>query len=193
MYLGKITLRLGVFMLLALPVVQCWAADDPQKDKVKKPAPAISDKKNADKKAAADKVAAEKAVDKKANALATPQAQSDTSTTEKPVHVLVVAVASDQLSLDVTTASSTVCDLNAACNIHLIVADNVVKDQLKQFHKGDHIQVVYSTDANKKLVLGHPASTRYLLIRCRDCGCCLGQRLCVFCCTSSSAALSRHN
>lgn len=74
-------------------------------------------------------------------------ARGDTTATEKPLHVLVVAVASDQLSLDVTGASSTACDLNAICNVmHLIVTDNVVKDQLKQLRKGDHIQIVYSTE-----------------------------------------------
>jgi len=74
-------------------------------------------------------------------------AWGDTTTTEKPLHVLVVAVASDQLSLDVTTAASLACEVNAACNVmHLIVTDNVVKDQLKQLHKGDHIQIVYSAE-----------------------------------------------
>jgi hypothetical protein len=28
----------------------------------------------------------------------------------------------------------------------LIVTDNVVRDRLKQLHKGDHIQIVYSTE-----------------------------------------------
>jgi hypothetical protein len=73
-------------------------------------------------------------------------AWGDASTAEPPVHVVVVAVASDQLSLDVTTAASTACDLNMACRMHLVVSDNTVKDQLKQLHKGDHIQIVYSTE-----------------------------------------------
>jgi hypothetical protein len=87
-------------------------------------------------------------------------AWGDTSATEKPVHVVVVAVASDQLSLDVTTAASTVCDINMACRMHLSVTDNTVKDQLKQLHKGDHIQIVYSTETKTPVDTKTPADAK---------------------------------
>ncbi len=88
-------------------------------------------------------------------------AWGDATTTEKPVHVVVVAVASDQLSLDVTTASSPDCDVNALCKVmHLTVSDNVVKDQLKQLHKGDHIQIVYSTEKGTPAETKNPADAK---------------------------------
>ncbi len=89
-----------------------------------------------------------------------PPAWGDAATTAKPVHVLVVAVADDQLSMDVTSSASLACELNAACNVmHLSVTDNVVKDQLKQLHKGDHIQIVYSATANSST----DAKSQYVL------------------------------
>jgi hypothetical protein len=80
----------------------------------------------------------------------------------RPWHVSVDSVSSDQLSLDVTALYPSVSDktttiLGAVCatqeitckKLHLIVQDSVVKDQLKQLHPGDHIQVVYTTDTTK--------------------------------------------
>jgi hypothetical protein len=114
-----------------------------------------------------------------------PTAWADASATDK-CHAKVVAVANDQMSLDVTLQppkdpNSTDCKLarvkkadaastNAAAtgtsttsqsgctagsdapcdNItHLLVTDNLVKDQLKQLHKGDHIQIVYYSEEKK--------------------------------------------
>jgi hypothetical protein len=80
----------------------------------------------------------------------------------RPWHVSVDSVSSDQLSLDVTALYPSVSDKTttipgAVCatqeitckKLHLIVQDSVVKDQLKQLHQGDHVQVVYSTDSTK--------------------------------------------
>jgi hypothetical protein len=82
----------------------------------------------------------------------------------RPWHVSVGSVASDQSSLDVTALypslsdktvniPGTVCATQElTCKkLHLVVQDSVVKDQLKQLHQGDHIEVVYSTgtDATK--------------------------------------------
>jgi hypothetical protein len=69
------------------------------------------------------------------------QAWADQSGTEQRGHVLVQAVAGDQSSIDVSSCPTTDCT-----RMHLVVTDGVVKDQLKQFHKGDHVHVVYSTD-----------------------------------------------
>ena len=110
-------------------------------------------------------------------ALLAPQAWADAAATEQ-CHAFVVTVARDQLSLDVrllpsdsnpnckpadskpqdskktdsTTPSSAGCSqsLNATCDVtHLIVTDNLIKDQLKQLLKGDKIQVVFSTETKK--------------------------------------------
>src|SRR5689334_14155460 len=61
--------------------------------------------------------------------------------TEQRAHVLIQAVADDQSSMDVSTCPATDC-----ARTHLTVTDGVVKDQLKKFHRGDHVHVVYSTD-----------------------------------------------
>jgi hypothetical protein len=78
-------------------------------------------------------------------------------TTKEPTHVIVVAVAVNRLSLDVTTNSSASCrpaPNNVNCTlISLSVSDNTIKDQLKQFRKGDHIEVVYSVDTSGKKIL----------------------------------------
>jgi len=75
--------------------------------------------------------------------------------------VVVQAVAGDQLSLDVlsadeNTASGKPCDISkaakpeAACpSLHLVVTDNVVKDQLKKLHRGDYLWVSHSSDSAK--------------------------------------------
>jgi hypothetical protein len=85
-------------------------------------------------------------------------AATQPATVTRPWHVSVDSVASDQLSLDVTALypslsdktgviPGTVCTTQEmTCKkLHLIVQDGVVKDQLKQLHQGDHVQVVYST------------------------------------------------
>ena len=87
-----------------------------------------------------------------------------TGTVTGPWHVSVEAVAGDQLSLDVLalyprtdiggspkTIPGTACTTqDLPCKrLHLVVADSVVKDQLKLLHQGDHIQVVYSSDIAK--------------------------------------------
>jgi hypothetical protein len=152
-------LRLGTFLLLGLALGQCQTNTTPPASKATAAdaAKQAAAKKAAAAKAAAEKAAAEKAADKK-TAQAPAGATSTAPTTEaaitsKPVHVVVLAVANDQLSLDVTTLASTICKLDSTCNIHLIVADNLVKDQLKQLNKGDHIQIVYSADAKSQNVL----------------------------------------
>ena len=76
--------------------------------------------------------------------------------------VVVQAVAGDQLSLDAlavdeaTTSGKKPCDVakaarpEAACPaLHLMVGDNVVKEQLKQLRNGDYLQVSYSVDSAK--------------------------------------------
>jgi hypothetical protein len=82
--------------------------------------------------------------------------------TEKSERASVQAVASDQSSLDALpvdtgTVAGKACDgsnsQDAACKlVHLLVTDNVVKDQLKQLHKGDYVQVVYSTELEKNVL-----------------------------------------
>ena len=84
---------------------------------------------------------------------------ADPVTTQK--RVVVQAVAGDQLSLDVlsadeNTASGKPCDISkaakpeAACpSLHLVVTDNVVKDQLKKLHRGDYLWVSHSSDSAK--------------------------------------------
>jgi hypothetical protein len=127
--------RLAVFILTALPVIFGQAT------------PSADDTKNT-----AEKQAAEKAG--KGTTPGAQQTPADPSTTKDPVHVLVLAVAKDQLSLDVTTAANTACQVDSKCSvIHLISNDSAVKDQLKQLHKGDHIQVVYATDAKSQNTL----------------------------------------
>jgi hypothetical protein len=162
-------LRLGVFTLLALPVVQGQTANStphPDANKTadagaKKAAAAAAKKAAADKvaadKKAAEEAAAKKAADKKstdAAASGTPPPAAASST--GPWHVTVEAAASDQLSLDVLSLNDdpipgTACKTkDLVCKrLHLVLTDTVVKDQLKQLHKGDHIQVVYSTDTAK--------------------------------------------
>jgi hypothetical protein len=81
-------------------------------------------------------------------------AWADQSGTEQRGHVLVQAVASDQTSIDVSICPTTDCT-----RTHLVVADGVVKDQLKQFHKGDHINVVYSTDKSPSTLKSVAADT----------------------------------
>jgi hypothetical protein len=94
-------------------------------------------------------------------ALTSTQAQGPAVTTG-PWHVAVDSVASDQMSLDVVAlypsdSDKTTTVPGAACGtqdvtckrLHLLVQDTVVKDQLKQLHKGDHVQVVYTTDSSK--------------------------------------------
>jgi hypothetical protein len=112
------------------------------------------------------------------------RAHAEATATDK-CHAVVVAVASDQLSLDVTLLSpadskSDDCKLagakktdaaktdttaqtpatsqngckpdpDAPCHdiTHLVVTDNLVKEQLKQLHKGDRIQIVYYAETKK--------------------------------------------
>jgi hypothetical protein len=161
---AKTTLWVGVFVLLALPVVQGQTANPtpPAADK-KTEKKGTTDKKGAGKKTA-EATADKKAADKKTTSEAvpvTPQTQGG-ATTAGPWHVSVDAVASDQLSLDVlslypsktdktTTIPGTACtNQDLPCKrLHLVVTDSVVKDRLKQLHKDDHIQIVYSTDSTK--------------------------------------------
>lgn len=151
--MAKTAFRLGVFVLLALPVVQSQAGNPPPTPDAKKAADAAA-KKDADEKAAAEKKAADEAAAKKLAA--------STATSTGPWHVSVGTVASDQLSLDVLALYPSLTDKTttipgAACatqdlmckRLHLVLTDGVVKDQLKQLHHGDHIQVVYSIDAAK--------------------------------------------
>jgi len=146
-------LRLGVFMLLALLVVQSQTGNSPPTHDGKKAADAPA-KKSADEKAAVDKRAADEAAAK--------QVAAATATTTGPWHVSVETVANDQLSLDVLALYPSLSDKTsnipgAACTtqdlmckrLHLVLTDSVVKDQLKQLHHGDHIEVVYSIDAAK--------------------------------------------
>jgi hypothetical protein len=85
--------------------------------------------------------------------------------TTGPWHVSIDSVASDQLSLDVialypslsdktTTIPGAACATqnNACKRLHLVVQDSVVKDQLKQLHGGDHVEVVYSIDVTKNVL-----------------------------------------
>jgi len=161
MALARTTLRLGVFMLLALPLVQSRTGNahptpDEKKataEAAKKKAADEAAKKAVDEKAAADKKAADEAAAKVAAANATSSG---------PWHVSVQTVATDQMSLDVLALYPSLTDRTtaipgAACStqdlmckrVHLVLTDGVVKDQLKQLHHGDHIQVVYSIDAAK--------------------------------------------
>jgi hypothetical protein len=91
-----------------------------------------------------------------------PAPTQTTAVMTGPWHVSVDSVASDQLSLDVialypslsdktTTIPGATCTTqDITCKrLHLVVRDSVVKDQLKQLHQGDHVQVVYSIDATK--------------------------------------------
>jgi hypothetical protein len=123
-----------------------------------------------------------------------PQAWADASATDK-CHAKVVAVATDQLSLDVTllpqysnpndcklggvkidtantntTPAGTTAAPPNACNpgsnapcdniTHLLVTDNLVKDQLKQLHKGDRIQIVYYSETKKPTATNTPVEPK---------------------------------
>src|SRR5882762_824512 len=81
-------------------------------------------------------------------------AWADQSGTEKRGHVLIQAVASDQTSIDVSICPATDCT-----RTHLVVTDGVVKDQLKQLHKGDHIHVAYSSDKSPGVLKAIAADT----------------------------------
>jgi hypothetical protein len=152
-------LRLGIFLLLGLAAGQCQTNTTPPTSRATATdaAKQAAARKAAAAKAAAEKAAAEKTADKKAAqapaGAASTAPTTEAATTPKPVHVVVLAVANDQLSLDVTTLASAICNPDSACNIHLTVADNMVKDQLKQLNKGDHIQIVYSADAKSQNIL----------------------------------------
>jgi hypothetical protein len=70
-------------------------------------------------------------------------------------YVRVVAVAKDQLSLDVEVApfndckSITPADPKQKCSqLHLIVKDMVVKDRLKELHPGDRIKITFTSGDN---------------------------------------------
>jgi hypothetical protein len=56
----------------------------------------------------------------------------------------VEAIAGDQTSLDVKNSSGDA--------LHLLVKDMIVKDRLKQFHAGDVVSAVYSTDKSLKII-----------------------------------------
>ncbi len=83
-------------------------------------------------------------------------ALADAPPVEMSVRTSIQAIASDQTSLDVLpkeTPTGKGCESNpqdAGCKlVHLVVAENIVKDQLKQLHKGDYVRVVYSADSTK--------------------------------------------
>jgi hypothetical protein len=84
--------------------------------------------------------------------------RADTTATESTLHyVRVAGVAGDQLSLDVEFAGFENCkqpDASTAnCRqLHLVIRDMVVKDRLKQLHKGDRITVVYSPDKDQNVL-----------------------------------------
>jgi hypothetical protein len=124
------------------------------------------------------------------------QARADASATDK-CHAKVVAVASDQLSMDVrllppsdpnsddcklagvkktdtakadTTKAQTLTTSESGCKpsvdapcddiTHLVVTDNLVKEQLKQLHKGDRIQIVYYSEAKKPVAVTTPVEQK---------------------------------
>jgi hypothetical protein len=122
--------------------------------------------------------------------LVPPQARADATANDK-CHAVVVAVASDQLSIDVTllppdpksedcklaagkpvetkkpdsaAGSGSGCKSNsdAPCDdtTHLIVTDNLVKEQLKQLHKGDRIQIVFYAETVKPTETSSPAEPK---------------------------------
>jgi len=74
---------------------------------------------------------------------------------------VVQSVASNQLSLDVITVdaktpSGEPCDISKAAKpeakcpgMHLVVTDDAVKEQLKQLHGGDYLEIGYSVDSEK--------------------------------------------
>lgn len=140
----KPLLELAIFLLTALPLASGQAAT---------PTPAGP-------KRAAAATTPEKKPDGASTTAPTPTPTPVVTT--GPWHVSVDSAASDQLSIDVTALYPNLSDKTttipgAACTtqditckrLHLVVQDSVVKDQLKQLHQGDHIQVVYSTDASK--------------------------------------------
>jgi hypothetical protein len=170
---AKNTLRLGVFILLALLAVQCQTSkttppapntttDAATKEAAKKVA---KQKADAEKKAAQDKTDADKKAEAEKKAQADKKAaDAAAANTTGPWHVAVESVAADQLSLDAfalyprndisdktTTIPGAPCTTqDLPCKrVHLIVTDSVVKDQLKALHKGDHLQVIYAIDTAK--------------------------------------------
>jgi hypothetical protein len=142
-------INLGVFVLLALPVA--WSQS-------------VAAVQGQAATSSAEKKPAETTPQKKPENTGAPTTNTSLApaVATRPWHVAVDSVASDQLSLDVialypSDSDKTTTIPGAACTtqeitckrVHLVVQDTVVKDQLKQLQKGDHIQVVYTIDASK--------------------------------------------
>lgn len=87
-------------------------------------------------------------------------ATTDTAKDQTWDYVRVIAVAQDQLSLDIEVApfndckSVTPSDPKQKCpQLHLVVKDMVVKDRLKQLHPGDRIKLTFTPGENNQNLL----------------------------------------
>ena len=140
----KPLLGLAIFLVTALPLANGQAAT-PIPPAPKKPADATTPEKKPD-----------------GAGTSAPAPKQTVAVTTGPWHVSVDSVASDQLSLDVTALYPSLSDKTttipgASCTtqdftckrLHLVVQESVVKDQLKQLQRGDHIQVVYSVETTR--------------------------------------------
>jgi hypothetical protein len=146
--------RLGVFMILALPVVQCQtsgstapsvpkkaAAPAKNPDVAKKKAVDEAAKKKADADETAKKAAADEAAKKAADA-------AKAATIVKLENVRLDAVDSDYASMSLHDCvpgkpdpTKIVCDGKDSKAYHVKVNDKDLKAHLKQFHLGDHLRV----------------------------------------------------
>ncbi|MGA8764093.1 MAG: hypothetical protein WB562_14600 [Candidatus Sulfotelmatobacter sp.] len=136
-------LRLGVFMFLALPIVQCQAGNSTPPTAAKKTADAAAAKKVATEKAAAEKAAAEKPAAQKAADAAADAAKSTSVT--RLENARVDAIDSDYKNVSLTDCIPGQPDPEKiVCNgkvFHLKVNDLALRAKVKPYHPGDHVRV----------------------------------------------------
>jgi hypothetical protein len=150
----QIFLRLGAFMLLALPVVQCQGGKSTPPSAVKKAASAPADKADVAKKKAADEVAKKAATDEAAKKAAADEAAKKAADAAKAATVVKLenarldAVDSDYASMSLHDCVpgkpdpiKIVCDGKDSKAYHVKVNDKDLRAHLKQFHVGDHLRV----------------------------------------------------
>jgi hypothetical protein len=146
-------LRLGVFILVALPAVQCQTgASTPPTGANKTPAAATKPLTPAEKKAAeaAAKKAADEAANKKTAEEATKKAADAAKTTAAVTleNARLDAMDSDYANISLHDCvpgkpdpTKIVCDGNDSKAYHVKVNDKDLRAHLKQFHVGDHLRV----------------------------------------------------
>ena len=173
MNISQTLLRLGVFILLALPVLQCQTAGSTPATGVKKPvnvapkkpvAPAVNQAPNTP----APAIAGSQSDGSKPNAAKATTAQLENARLD--------AMDSDYASMSLTTCvpdkpdpHQTVCNGKA---YQVKVSDLALRAKLKQFHVGDHLRVelneIDQKDELKDLLGAASASTEGISMACRS-------------------------